>query len=404
MLTHDHQGKITIALRRRVSLACTVPLLLLLWIAPVGGAQELRSIAEKAVQSQKSTTHGQQGANARNNPNPEPNQSNKRLLKKSPEISPEQPNDGGETRGWLQLDLPEKVKVGKQYDLDVWLDPKDTNFSGSAKVYFEQTDRVTYDPRVFDLKTGERKTIKFQVNSSESGLTEIMAMADGWEDLAISLDAGFTAKLKPNNLPESIDGGTVQGFNLIFVDTHGDPVRLDAPVQLTVQSTKLLIRRKGEGGWGNRVDINLPRGTGSTPVIAVKPEAWAKTEMGTLQASLTEETGTVLSDVTFPQIKVRPRWWLPLMLAILGGITFSLYQVSQELPSLKSQGRGAISTVVVSRVMPGALAGAIAYLLANYEVLGFKADTTQLRGFLILGFLFAYVGIDTILKIVTAKK
>jgi hypothetical protein len=54
--------------------------------------------------------------------------------------------------------------------------------------------------------------------------------------------------------------------------------------------------------------------------------------------------------------------------------------------------------------MPGALAGAIAYLLANYEVLGFKADTTQLRGFLILGFLFAYVGIDTILKIVTAKK
>ncbi|MDT5263186.1 MAG: hypothetical protein QOC61_2190, partial [Acidobacteriota bacterium] len=97
-------------------------------------------------------------------------------------------------------------------------------------------------------------------------------------------------------------------------------------------------------------------------------------------------------------------WWIPLLLAILGGVLFSIYQITQEFSSYTGTFRQSLFTVTIQRIAPGALAGALAYLLANYQVIGFKADTTELRGFLILGFLFAYVGIDTILKLVTTKK
>lgn len=313
-------------------------------------------------------------------------------------------NTDGKTAGWMEVDVPEKVKIGKPFDMDIWLRPSDPNFSGTVKVFMEQTDRVQYNPRVFDLKPGERKTIKAQVNASESGLTEIIASADGWSDLSIPLDAGFSVKLRANNLPDSIDGGSIQDFNLEFVDSHGENIRLDAPVKLTLQSSKLEIHAKGEKVWGNQIDMNISAGASSTPVLEVRPESWSKTDTGMIRSEVKIENDRVLYDQTFPLIKIKPRWWLPLLLAVCGGILFSLYQVSQELSSFKGTLTRSLITVVISRIAPGALAGALAYLLANYDVLGFKADTTELRGFLILGFLFSYVGIDTILKLVAPQK
>jgi len=62
-----------------------------------------------------------------------------------------------------------------------------------------------------------------------------------------------------------------------------------------------------------------------------------------------------------------------------------------------------VPPILIQRILPGALAGALAYFLVNMNILGIKIDTTALQGFLVLGFLFAYVGIDTILKLVTRK-
>ncbi|MDT5156430.1 MAG: hypothetical protein QOH51_787 [Acidobacteriota bacterium] len=308
------------------------------------------------------------------------------------------------TLGWFEIDLPERVKVGKQFDMDIWLHSSDPSYSGRAKVYMERTERVQYEPRVFDLKTGERKTIKAQVTATESGLTEIRATANDWEDLSIPLDAGFSAKLRANNLPDSIDSGSIQDFSLDFVDNHGEKVRLDAPVKLTLLSSKLQMSIRGNSAWGDKVDIDIPAGSSSPPVIEVRPQVWSTSDIGTIQSVVMLDEDTVLYDQTLPPIKIKPRWWIPLLLAILGGVLFSIYQITQEFSSYTGTFRQSLFTVTIQRIAPGALAGALAYLLANYQVIGFKADTTELRGFLILGFLFAYVGIDTILKLVTTKK
>src|SRR2546423_4707007 len=118
---------------------------------------------------------------------------------KAAETSPQVNHGDDKTVGWIEVDLPDRVKLGKQYDIDIWLHPSDPSYTGTVKVYMEQTDRVQYDPRVFDLKTGERKIIKAQVTATEAGLAVIRATADGWDDLSISLDAGFSAKLQAEN-------------------------------------------------------------------------------------------------------------------------------------------------------------------------------------------------------------
>jgi len=46
------------------------------------------------------------------------------------------------------------------------------------------------------------------------------------------------------------------------------------------------------------------------------------------------------------------------------------------------------------------LAGGLAFVLSDLNLIGIKIDTSSLRGFVILGFLFSYVGIDLILKTV----
>src|SRR5260370_42607015 len=64
-------------------------------------------------------------------------------------------------KGSLEVDLPFTVNLNEPFKLDVWLDPKDpkTLSSEEAEIYMEQTDRVSYEPRVFKLHPGERKTI-----------------------------------------------------------------------------------------------------------------------------------------------------------------------------------------------------------------------------------------------------
>jgi len=55
-------------------------------------------------------------------------------------------------------------------------------------------------------------------------------------------------------------------------------------------------------------------------------------------------------------------------------------------------------------IASGSVAGALAYFLSNFDVLGIAVDTSSLRGFVILGFLFSYVGVDLILKTLVSPK
>ena len=79
---------------------------------------------------------------------------------------------------------------------------------------------------------------------------------------------------------------------------------------------------------------------------------------------------------------------------MLGGLLHTLYTfVFDSERSYLRRGR-----LVASRVATGVLAGLLAYLLAAWNVLGIQVDTTSLRAYAIMGFLFSYVGVDALVK------
>jgi hypothetical protein len=309
--------------------------------------------------------------------------------------------------GQLRIDVPENVDVGTPFNMDIWIDFDDPSYSGSVKVFMEQTDKVQYDPRVFESKPNERTTVKVTVVKAPSGLALIRASGSGLDDLVEPLDANFSVKLKPNNLDQTLVSGAVANINFDFVNGKGEPVALDARVKLSLQSANLSFRSKQTDPWTDTVEIDVPQNYTSSPAVQVKPR-WLWSPSNALlgvSARIANESNSYTFVVHNENVKfnVVPRWWLPLVVAILGGIIFSLYQAAQDwIKSSDSKARR-IAPILITRILPGVIAGALAYFLVNMNILGIKIDTTALQGFLVLGFLFAYVGIDTILKLVTKK-
>lgn len=317
------------------------------------------------------------------------------------------PVERGDRIGQLRIDIPDNVEIGTPFNIDMWIDFTDPSYSGSVKVFMEQTNKVLYEPRVFEVKPDEpRPQVKVTIVKAPSGLALIRASANGLEELLEPLDVNFSVKLKPNNLDQALVSGLITNVNFDFVNGKGEPVALDAPIKLTLGSANLYVRIKPTDAWADSVEIDVPQNYTSTPAIQVKPRWLWSPNNGLLGVTARiSDKGNYSFPVRNENIKfnVVPRWWLPLIVAILGGIIFSLYQAAQDWVKSTEPKARRVVPVLIQRILPGALAGALAYFLVNMNILGIKIDTTALQGFLVLGFLFAYVGIDTILKLVTKK-
>lgn len=304
----------------------------------------------------------------------------------------------GRTLGNLRVDLPLTVEVNEPFKMDVWLEPFDDSFSGDVQVFLEQTDKMLYEPRVFTLRPGARRTVQARVLKSRSGLAEVVASANGWEDMFVSLDAGFAARLRANNLDRTMESGSTQSFTLDFVDGQGNATPLDAPVTVALQASKARIRQRDKD-WAERVAFEIRRGATSSPVIEIQPEAWS-TDTGIVQAEVRINYDYLVLGQQRFEFTILPRWWLPLVMGILGGILHGLYQVSKEITAAK---RGVLR-IGMAKLASSASAGALSYFLANWDILGIQVDTTSLRGFVVVGFLFAYVGVDLVVKSVLPRR
>jgi len=315
--------------------------------------------------------------------------------------------NGNSDIGQLRIDIPDNVEIGTPFNIDMWIDFIDPSYSGSVKVFMEQTNKVLYEPRVFEVKPDEPRTqVKVTIVKAPSGLAMIRASANGLEELLEPLDVNFSVKLKPNNLDQPLVSGVATNVNFDFVNGKGEPVALDAPIRLTLSSANLYVRIKPTDAWVDTVELDVPQNYTSSPAIQVKPRWLWSPNNGLLGvAARIGDKGNYSFTVRNENLpfKVVPRWWLPLVVAILGGIIFSLYQAAQDWAKSTEPKARRVVPILIQRILPGALAGALAYFLVNMNILGIKIDTTALQGFLVLGFLFAYVGIDTILKLVTRK-
>ena len=108
---------------------------------------------------------------------------------------------------------------------------------------------------------------------------------------------------------------------------------------------------------------------------------------------------SVLDD-TF-KYTVLPIWWIPLIASLLGSIAFALFDVVRVDVRRWNRARAKQKNRILLlegsvKLLSGLLCGALAYFGASTNLLGFGIETTSSRAYVLLGFLFSYVGIDAI--------
>ncbi len=307
----------------------------------------------------------------------------------------------GQLVGTLGQNVPIKVEINQPFEFDVWLSPVNPSFSGKVEVFMDNNPKVKYEPRKFTLKVGDRQKVRATILKTSTGLAVIAASADHWEGFDLTVDAGFSAKLK-SNINEPIESGTTKGLILSFVSEDGTPAPLDVDTILYLHSSKIKLLEEVNNKWVDEVKFKLPLGTRSLS-LKIMPNSWfADTDV--IAADLYSYRELPVYNFDNVTISILPPWYAPLLMAILGGILYSITQLLKDITGYQGSIFRFILAKVLPGLIPGLVAGALAYLLASWGVLGIRVDTTSLKGFVILGFLFSYVGVDIVLKAVTQRK
>jgi len=158
-----------------------------------------------------------------------------------------------------------------------------------------------------------------------------------------------------------------------------------------------VIRKTGDKEWKSSLSLNLERGATSAPDMEIMPKTFSLAN-ATVSAKLRINGNRTLLEDRF-QTRALPRWWIQLLMAVIGGLLWSIYQVVAPAEPASTKRRR-----LLARVAVGIIAGIAAYLLASYDILGIKADTSSLRAFVVLGFLFSFVGIEGVLSKMLPRK
>jgi len=306
--------------------------------------------------------------------------------------------------GLIQIALPFKVEINKPFNIEVWFEPSDDKFSERVEVFMDETDgTVKYKPNNLILKPNAHQTVEACVVKSNSGLARVIVYGDfkRLEPRYVTIDAGFSAKLQAKNLDRAIESGTPRSIILDFTDSEGKTISLEAPVKLSLQSANTLFKQS-DGSWTNKIEFDMKQGQTSSPAIEIKPKSWTM-DVGMIMAGAGIDYDHVVLNQNIP-FTISPPWWLSLLMAVMGGILHGTYQTTRAI----NEGSGPLTNRILKegfpRIAGGALAGLISYFFIDWNIIGIKIDTTSLKGFVILGFLFSYVGIDLILKHILPKK
>ena len=271
---------------------------------------------------------------------------------------------------------PYRAEIGRPFVVAVALEAPDESSSTMVPVTMGgHGDDVTYEPAAFTLSPGKKQFVNVTVKSSRSGLVVMNAFPGddrGFCDFVI--DVGFQGHLKATALP--LVYNEPQSLNVQIVDSNDKPIPADTSLKMSLQSADAVL---------NAATLDVPIGsTESLPFLMRSMNL--KGGPVHLLATLTTKDRVVLSQNVFA-LDTEPVWWLPVLLAIGGGLLHGIYRALQEPRS-----RGLIVKLAISIV-----AGLVAYLFANLDLLGLKLDPHLLRTYPLIGFLFSFIGIDVLL-------
>jgi hypothetical protein len=298
--------------------------------------------------------------------------------------------------GVILADIPNTVQMNKPFTLDVWFEPSN-RFSGrDATIFMEQTDAIAYEPRVFTLRPRERKTVKAVIINSRSGLAQVWASSAQLQNLSVTINVQFAARVKAN-FKKQFEAGSVQPLSFDFVDALERPIPLDAPVKVIIQASSAKLRQAGsEKQWTTLLELPLEQGASSTALLELKTDPF-QLGGGVLLIESRTNGHLVLRNDRF-DFDVLPHPALPIFMMCLGGLLNATYRLMKQKSLMRDSRKMAVT------LGSGVLAGLFSFILMNWQVLGIKVDATSLRAFLLIGFLVAHLGLDAVLKKVSVAE
>jgi hypothetical protein len=253
------------------------------------------------------------------------------------------------------------------------------------------------------LTPGQAQKVTATVVKSNSGLAIIYASAENWIPVDQSIHVGGVPLKLVAKIEQPVESYRRKPFLVGFTDDAGKPVRLETDATLLFEGTNILLCLSGSKDCGAKVELPLKKEVAESKTIELKATSWSA-DAGTITITLSTPTGYNVSDGSF-SVAIVPAWWILILMGMLGGLTYSMIQfLRASLQSRRKRSPAAWIRKVSLAVLVGIVPGALAYPLAAWNILGIKTDTTSLKGFFILGLLFAYVGMDVVLALTAPKK
>lgn len=319
-------------------------------------------------------------------------------------IEPSEPvkDGGGEevaaTSKEITCDYPYRADLGRPFVVVVRSKPLKSS-DGPVLVTMTSGQDVKYDPPSFKLRPGQRQLVNVTVRSSRSGLAEIVAFPNDttWDFSDVTVNVGYQGHLKlvalalPYNEPQSL--------NVQIVDNNEKPLPADLALSMELQSVDARLRLPKTPDSKETVDedpitLEVPLGSTSSLPFSIR----SLNRKGTpIHLLATLKKGSMVLAQNVFTLDTQPVWWLPIVLAIGGAALYGSYSIIKE-PDLADINARSTAKRLLQAFSVSVLAGTIAYLFADFDLLGLKLDPHVLRTYPLLGFLFSFVGVDTVLS------
>lgn len=327
----------------------------------------------------------------------------------------------------LHCSAPNRVELGKPFLLGVFVPPvnaRPQTFSSAshlptsppppspaeqqrlaakvAHVTMAHDKTVRYDPEKFDLPVGHRESVSVTLlaGAGTSGLVSLTALSDDdLDSCSRTVDVGFQGHLQIVN-PDPLVYDEPRALEVELLDANNKPLSLGQYATLEVQSADaslgIAARTAPLYDGGGPVSLTMQPGASSSGPFRIASTNWKGGPVHLIASLRLPDSsgfgGFILTQNSF-SFDTNPVGWLPIVLAISGALLFALYRIAQTPPPMRGFG-----ALILSATLTSILAGTIAWLFADFDLLGIKLDPHVLRTYPLLGFLFSYIGIDVLLR------
>lgn len=347
-------------------------------------------------------------------------------------FSPPDGGDSGSSGGYtgssgLHCSAPNRVEIGKPFLLSVSIPPvnvRPQTFSPASHlptspvpptpeerqrlaakvthVAMARDKTVRYDPEKFDLSPGRREsvTVTLLPGAGASGLVSMTALSsDDLDSCSRTIDVGFQGHLQIVS-PDPLVYEEPRALEVQLLDSNNKPLSLGQYATLEVQSADaslgLAVKTASLHDGGEPIPLMMQPGASSSGPFRIASTNWKGGPVHLIASLRLPDSsgfgGFILTQNTF-SFDTNPVAWLPVVLAISGALLFGLYRIAQTPTPIRNLG-----TLILSAILTSILAGIIAWLFADFDILGIKLDPHVLRTYPLLGFLFSYIGIDVLLR------